>query len=298
MRTRKIIAALSAIAATLTGAVLAGSGPAAAETGCPGLYVVAIPGTWENNGSTVGPSMLSYVTDGLPGTVRTDYVSYPATVFPWEGQVYGRSKSVAINSARGMIASMAVRCAGTRVALLGYSQGADAAGDLAAELGTGAGVIAPNRVAAVGLISDPRRAPTDILVGPAVAGAGAGGGRPGGFGFISDRVRTICAIGDLYCSTVPEDFVTRFAGLMAQVSEASITDVTLYQQQADAIMKDLMAGGGISVLQQQFSPEANAHRQATFEQFYNSQVHTAYAGYDVGGASATAWLHDWLAGLA
>ncbi|WP_157535218.1 cutinase family protein [Nocardia inohanensis] len=298
MRTRKIIAALSAIAATLTGAVLATGAPAQAETGCPQLYVVAIPGTWENNGAAAGPSMLSFVTDGLPSSVRTDYVSYPATVFPWEGQVYGRSKSVAVASARGMIAAMTLRCAGTRVALLGYSQGADAAGDLAAELGTGTGVVAPDRVAAVGLISDPRRAPNDTLVGPAVAGAGAGGGRPGGFGLITDRVRTICAIGDLYCSTVPEDFVTRFAGLLAQISAASLTDIATYQQQMDAIMKDVMAGGGVSVLGQQFSAEANAHRQATIEQFYNSQVHTAYAGYDVGGESATTWLHNWLRGMA
>lgn len=63
------------------------------------------------------------MTNGLPGSVRTDYVSYAATALPWEGEVYGRSKREAVNAARGLIADMAARCGATRFALVGYSQG-------------------------------------------------------------------------------------------------------------------------------------------------------------------------------
>ena len=54
---------------------------------CPSLYVVAIPGTWEPSGTRPGAGMLAPVTNGLPGSVRTDYVTYSATAFPWESNV-------------------------------------------------------------------------------------------------------------------------------------------------------------------------------------------------------------------
>src|SRR5690606_40359156 len=52
----------------------------------------------------------------------------------------------------------------------------------------------------------------DIQVGPHAPGAGAAGPRVGGFGWLSDRTRTVCIPDDLYCATAQDDFVTRFAG--------------------------------------------------------------------------------------
>lgn len=89
--------------------------------------------------------MLAPVTNGLPGSVRTDYVTYSATAFPWESNVYAKSKQQAVDNARGMIGAMAASCGDTRFAIVGYSQGADAAGDLAAEIGTGIGVVPDSR---------------------------------------------------------------------------------------------------------------------------------------------------------
>ncbi|MFF0489187.1 cutinase family protein [Nocardia sp. NPDC003482] len=302
MRLRKFVAAAGSAAAVLSGLVF-GTGAAAADPGCPGLYVVAIPGTWETGDhrpeDMVGHGMLGGVTRGLPGNTEVDYVSYAATAFPWEGDVYGASKKQAMDNGRGLIQAMASRCGATRYAIVGYSQGADAAGDLAAEIGTGLSVVPPDRVAGVGLISDPRRSPTDVQVGPVVGGAGAGGPRPGGFGFLSDRVRTICAEGDLYCSTADQDYVTRFAGFLAQASGATPANLWRYQLEAGSIIGDLMSNGGVATLGAQLTDDANQARVKQLEQFYGTGTHTSYGNYSVGGGqTAITWMHNWIAGMA
>ncbi|MEU8895177.1 cutinase family protein [Nocardia sp. NPDC048505] len=299
MRLKKVVAALG-VSATVASGLMLGTGSATAAPGCPSLYVVAIPGTWETgHDKEPGPGMLAGVTRGLPRNTEVDYVTYAATAFPWEGEVYGNSKKEAVSNARGLIGAMAARCAATKIALVGYSQGADAAGDLAAEIGTGLGVVLPDRVAGVGLISDPRRSPTDIQIGPFAAGAGAGGPRVGGFGFLSDRTRTICAVDDLYCATATDDFVTRFAGFLAQSSEANPANIWRYQLEAGAIINDLMSHGGIPTLQGQLTDSANQERAKTLENFYKSQAHTLYGSYRVeGGQTAISWMHNWIAGMA
>ncbi|MFC9893201.1 cutinase family protein [Nocardia sp. NPDC127579] len=299
MRLKKVVAALGVSATIATGLVFGGGGTAAAAR-CPSLYVVAIPGTWETgHDKSPGPGMLAGVTRGLPANTEVDYVTYAATAFPWEGEVYGNSKKEAVSNARGLIGAMAARCGATDIALVGYSQGADAAGDLAAEIGTGLGVVPPDRVSGVGLISDPRRSPTDIQVGPYAAGAGAGGPRVGGFGWLSDRTRTICAVDDLYCATATDDFVTRFAGWLAQSSEANPANIWRYQLEAGAIINDLMAHGGVPTLQSQLTDSANQERKEQLEEFYRSQAHTLYGSYGVGGGqTAISWMHNWIAGMA
>lgn len=297
----KLISAAIGFAVMALSCVGPGGGPAVAAPDCPSLYVVAIPGTWETtaDGERPGPGMLAGVTRGLPSSAWVDYVSYAATAFPWESEVYGASKREAVDNARGMIAAMGRECGATRIALLGYSQGADAAGDLAAEIGTGLGVVPPHRIAAVGLISDPRRSPSDALVGPPVGGAGAGGPRIGGFGLLTPQTRTICAIGDLYCTTASDDFVTRFAGFLAQTSHPDPAYLWRYQMEMGAIVGDLMSNGGIPLLQSQLSESANQERARLLDEFYRSEAHTAYGSYPVGGgATALSWMHDWLASLA
>ncbi|MFC8043725.1 cutinase family protein [Nocardia sp. NPDC057353] len=300
MQLKKVVAALGASAALVSGMVLGGTGAAAAAPGCPSLYVVAIPGTWETGrDKEPGPGMLAGVTNNLPRSAKVDYVTYSATAFPWEGEVYGNSKKEAVNAARGLIGDMARACGATQIALVGYSQGADAAGDLAADIGTGLGVVPPERIAGVGLISDPRRSPTDIQVGPVAGGAGAGGPRVGGFGWVSDRTRTICAVDDLYCATATDDFITRFAGFLAMSSEANVANLGRYQQEAGSIINDLMAHGGVPTLQGQLTESANEQRVKDLERFYSSQAHTLYGSYRVeNGKSAVRWMHDWIAGMA
>ncbi|MFC9435860.1 cutinase family protein [Nocardia sp. NPDC057030] len=299
MQLKKVVAALGASATVLSGMVF-GVGSATADPGCPSLYVVAIPGTWETGkDKKPQPGMLAGVTNNLPRSTEVDYVTYAATAFPWEGEVYGNSKKEAVDRARGLISDMAHSCGATKIALVGYSQGADAAGDLAAEIGTGLSVVAPERISGVGLISDPRRSPTDVQVGAPAPGAGAGGPRVGGFGWVSDRTRSICAVDDLYCATAPDDFVTRFAGFMAQASDANPANLWRYQIEAGNIMNDLFAHGGVPTLQAQLTDSANEQRAKDLERFYKSQAHTLYGSYPVGGGqTAVSWMHNWIAGMA
>ncbi|WP_425415083.1 cutinase family protein [Rhodococcus phenolicus] len=299
-RTLTLLAA--AVGTALSSAVLAPVAQAD-PAWCPSLNVVAVPGTWETS-STPDPArgngMLAAVTSGLPAGTRVDYVQYPATAFPWEGDVYAASRQRAVDNARGLIAATAAQCASTRFALVGYSQGADAAGDLAAEIGTGLGVVPPQRLAAVGLLSDPRRSETDILVGPPVAGSGAAGARIGGFGFVSADVRTICAVGDLYCSTPKDDFITRMAGFIAAGAGSAPDRFDDYRVEAEGLYNEIMRAGGIPTLQLQLTPQANDAREVEIRKFYESQVHQDYGMYvvDDRGTTATTWLRNWLASKA
>lgn len=294
-RGRGLVAALAALMMSASAAVV-GSAPATAQPQCPGTYALAIPGTWET-GQT-GPSqpgMLSGVVDTLRANgVRADYVSYAATAFPWEGETYGASKNQAVAAANLMIQSMALQCPSTTFALVGYSQGADAVGDVAAAIGTGGGVIRPERLVAVGLLSDPRRSEADTLVGPAVAGSGVGGARPGGFGWVTPVVRTFCVDGDLYCSTPKDDYVSRMAGFLAIRSDPSPTPelVAVYQTEAVEIWNNIAAVGGVGFLQQETTDPEVAARRAQLEQFYKSGVHQNYATYvvDRSGTTATQWV--------
>lgn len=298
-RSRGLVAALAALMMSASAAVI-GSAPAAAQPGCPGTYALAIPGTWETGQSGPSqPGMLSGVVNTLRANgVRADYVSYAATAFPWEGETYGASKNQAVAAANLMIQTMALQCPSTTFALVGYSQGADAAGDVAAGIGTGAGVIPPDKLVAVGLLSDPRRAESDTLIGPPVQGSGVGGARPGGFGWVSPVVRTFCVTGDLYCSTAEDDYVSRMAGFLAIRSDPSPTPelVAVYQREAIEIWNEIAAAGGVGFLQQETTdPEVTARRDQ-LEQFYESGVHHDYASYVVDGSgdTATQWVAQYI----
>ena len=299
MSVRRFVAA-AAVGVSVAAGVVGGTTAAQASPGdCPDLYVVAVPGTWETGstpGKQTGPGMLADVTNRLGGDIRSDYVTYVATAFPWEGEVYGASRKQATDNARGMLEAMQARCGDTRFGIIGYSQGADAAGDLASEIGTGTSSIRPEKVAAVGLLSDPKRSPTDALIGPRVPGSGSGGIRHGGFGWLSDRTVTFCAPGDLYCATEDEDFVTRMAGFAATNSDPGSSDSPNYAPQAGEIIDDVMRAGGVPALQQQLTEPANDQRIAQLTRFYGSGAHQNYQGYvvDDRGNTPTRWLAGWL----
>lgn len=301
MRVNKLFATVAVLGAVVSGIAVSATPAAVADPGdCPRMYVVAVPGTWEtSSGAAPQPGMLTQVTDRIASSdIRTDYVSYPATAFPWEGGIYGESRAVATANAAGMIEAMADRCGETKFGIIGYSQGADAAGDLAASIGTGRGVVPADRLAAVGLISDPKRSDTDALVGPDVVGTGVGGPRVGGFGYVSPVVRTFCAVGDLYCSTPKDDYVARLAGFLAVTSDPDPDVAARAQQEAQALVGDIASAGGLPVLQGQLSDQANEQRRREIEAFYRSGVHQEYGSYpvDANGTSATAWLANYLVG--
>ncbi|MEV6275219.1 cutinase family protein [Nocardia sp. NPDC051832] len=285
-------------AAVAVGAVSVMGAPAAnaAPDECPDLSVIAVPGTWETSREDPREGMLGLVTRGLPRGVRSEFVSYAATALPWEGDVYGRSKREAVDGARELVREIANRCGATRFALLGYSQGADAAGDLAAEIGTGLGVVTPDRVVAVGLLADPRRSPADALVGQPVPGAGAGGIRFGGFGWLSPKVRTFCALGDLYCSVPTDDLAGRFAGFLTQLSAPDPSRLGDYGLTLQTILAEALIPGGTAILGAPPGAPASETWLRQVREFVESGVHQSYPQYpvDENGTTATEWLHNWL----
>ncbi|WP_043726578.1 cutinase family protein [Nocardia asiatica] len=261
---------------------------------CPQVYVVAIPGTWETSITDPGRGMLALSLDDLPGDVAVDYVHYAATAFPWESEVYGRSKQEAIDKARALVSAMALSCEATRIALVGYSQGADAAGDLAAEIGTGPDAVLAQRVVLVGLISDPRRSPGDNVIGPPVPGAGASGPRVGGFGLLAARTYTFCVAGDLYCAMPDGDFAGRIAGFFVQISDPDPAKIGSYQQQATDIIGDALAAGGLGLLSDQLNASAYEQRKRQIDEFLKSGAHHSYPSYTVGpgGITPLTWLRQ------
>lgn len=126
--------------------------------------------------------------------VRT--LSYPASAVP-----YGTSETAGRQNLSMLLRGL---CSSTRVVLAGYSQGADVAGDDATEIGNNRGPIAASRIVAVALISDPRRSSDTPQLGTQSPGEGIAGPRQHDFGTLTNRVRTLCATGDIYCSTTPQ----------------------------------------------------------------------------------------------
>ncbi len=207
---------------------------------CPALYALGIQGTGESSPdaapstdtgmlSTVFRPMLARASE--PGLVDRAYVAYEAA---FGGAVQGGSvpytESVAggLERLRAMATQVAQRCQETRIAVVGYSQGAHVASLFAQEVGAGTGVVSADKVAAVALFADPTRGANAPLfpgapdrsaplaapgtsgaaladIGDVRQGVASGGGlgpqsdQTGDFGKLTGRVASFCATGDLAC---------------------------------------------------------------------------------------------------
>ncbi|MDV8070851.1 cutinase family protein [Rhodococcus sp. IEGM 1366] len=180
---------------------------ASAQSGCGATFNLFIPGTWETSESAdpdepVG--MLKPVADALKsahGSEAEIYtLPYMARAFD-NGHTYADSKADALAKSKQILSKVENACPKTKFTIIGYSQGADAAGDLASEIGNGKGPVDASRVLAVGLLADPGAGTKgSATVGPRTSGHGIADPRPQGMGTLSGRVASICDPGDLYCS--------------------------------------------------------------------------------------------------
>ncbi|MFE3444979.1 cutinase family protein [Nocardia sp. NPDC059180] len=193
------------VAAAVTAATIAISGTATAAPAdpCPRFTAVLAPGTGETTpvADPIRPAgLLSPIGDGLRARYGKDidirYLPYAALAVPYPVSASGGSTALT-----QMLTDL---CATTQVVMAGYAQGADIVGSVAASIGQGRGPLPESRVLAVGLVSDPRRNPDTPQLGEPVTGQGVAGPRDD-FGALADRVRTVCAAGDLYCATSPTD---------------------------------------------------------------------------------------------
>jgi Cutinase len=201
---------------------------------CPDVMALVIPGTWESsptddplNPTQFPLSLLGNVSRPLQqqfGTDRLQAFTVPYTAqfhnpFSADKQMsYDDSRAEGTRAAVQALTGMNEKCPLTSYVLVGFSQGAVIAGDLASDIGNGRGPVDQDLVLGVTLIADGRRQ-TGVGqdVGPNPPGQGAEitlhqipmlsglglsmtGERPGGFGALNDRTNQICATGDLICA--------------------------------------------------------------------------------------------------
>jgi phospholipase A/thioesterase len=210
------------------------------DASCPDVSMISIPGTWESSPQLdpVNPTqfpiaLLLNVTNPIRpqfGDDRLAIYTVPYTAqfhnpLSADGQMnYNDSRAEGTRAAVKAITDMNNRCPLTSFVLVGFSQGAVIAGDIASDIGNGRGPVDADLVLGVTLIADGRRQTgVGVDVGPNPPGQGAEitlnevpmlssmgltmtGPRPGGFGVLNDRVNEICGTGDLICSAPQEAF--------------------------------------------------------------------------------------------
>ena len=234
----RTVAALAVAATVGSGVATFTDSPAAAVPigpGCPALYVLGVQGTGQSSptadpladtgvvGALIGP-----VLAAAPGLVQRSYIAYGAGfggVVPGGGSdPYSVSVTDARNQLDAAATEIADACPETMIAGVGYSQGAQAMSDFAADIGAGSGPISADRIAGIALYANPDRAPgSPVIAGrpgqivpdpapgtsgvavsqvainnPPAGGAGIAGAS--NFGALTGRVADICTDGDLACS--------------------------------------------------------------------------------------------------
>ncbi|UPK75129.1 cutinase family protein [Nocardioidaceae bacterium SCSIO 66511] len=241
MKVRALLASAAMVAGGSMLAVGSTTAPASADAPCAPLQVVGVPGTgyeliFDGQGMPNGLDLLKpgvLIKDVAAklqperdaGRVTYQQVPYPADI----GITMSYRKSVRVGTAatKTYIKAKSIQCPGSRFALIGYSQGARVAGNVLHSIGKGNGPIAPDKLAVGGLWSDPGRSTSDQLIGPGVPGVGIDRLRKGGFGAVNGRTFSVCAPGDIVCST---DDTTLLRPLVRKFGKSALADTSIFQQ--------------------------------------------------------------------
>lgn len=214
--------------------------PAFQDASCPDVQLIAVPGTWETSPQDNPLNPIDFPQALLLNITRPISEQFPASrvqtyTVPYTAQfrnplagdnqmTYNDSRAEGTRATVKAITDMTDKCPLTSYVIIGFSQGAVIAGDLASDIGNGRGPVDEDLVLGVTLIADGRRqdgAGQDI--GPNPAGQGAEitlrevpvlsdlgltmtGTRPGGFGALGNRTNEICAPSDLICAAPQEAF--------------------------------------------------------------------------------------------
>ncbi|WP_041813771.1 cutinase family protein [Rhodococcus jostii] len=207
-RTRRTVALIAT--ATVAGGGVALTAPAivnAAPMNCATAFNLFIPGTWETNehadpNRPVG--MLAPIAEAIKAKngarAQVYTLPYMARAFD-NGHTYADSKANAVSKATAVLKNYTDKCPDAKITITGYSQGSDAAGDLASAIGNDQGPVDADRVLGVALLADPGAGTKGAAtVGPKTSGQGIAGPREQGMGKLSGRVASICDPKDLYCS--------------------------------------------------------------------------------------------------
>lgn len=245
--------------ALLCGVSLVGvSEPAAAHQipigpTCPALYALGVQGTGQSSPGAsptadtgVIGALLGPVVSAVPGLVQRSYVAYEASfggAVPGGGaDPYAASVASALTGLEDATTQVIAACPATMLAVVGYSQGAQAVAEFAQSVGAGNGPVPAERIAGIALYSNPIRSsgepvfpgrPGQVAPDPAPGSTGSavsavqltssasvGGGIADDgttYGALTGRVADICVEGDLACSAPDNAAVLRAgADLAAQ----------------------------------------------------------------------------------
>lgn len=229
---RTLLAILtSAAAIVVAGAVVpnpASAGPVSTGWGCANTQVVAVPGTWETdttNNPRTPVGLLKAVTDNLDDrSASINYVPYTARMVDTSTMIDSWQNGFA--ETNRAIAQLADQCPRSKFVLLGFSQGAGIAGDVATNIGQGTGPIPADRVDRVALFADPLRSPgTPMPTGK--DGYTSGGGIIGvrsipDFGALKDRTQSLCKQHDYICNV--NQTATIIPNLAAHFTNVNLSD--------------------------------------------------------------------------
>ncbi|ORB75024.1 carboxylesterase Culp6 [Mycobacterium scrofulaceum] len=214
--------------------------PASQDASCPDVQLVNVPGTWESapQDDPANPvqfpnallhKVAAAITQEFPASRVQEYTTPYTAQFhnPLSGDTqmsYNASRAEGTRATVQAMTDMNAKCPLTSYVLMGFSQGAVIAGDIASDIGNGRGPVDDDLVLGVTLIADGRRQPgVGNDVGPNPPGQGAEitlhevpvlsdlgltmtGARPGGFGALDGKTNEICAPGDLICAAPQEAF--------------------------------------------------------------------------------------------
>jgi hypothetical protein len=214
--------------------------PASQDASCPDVQMINVPGTWESspqddplNPMQFPNALLHRVTADIsqqfpPSRVQTYTVPYTAQFNNPLGGVkqmsYNDSRAEGTRAMVQALTDVNNKCPLTSYVLMGFSQGAVIAGDVASDIGNGRGPVDDDLVLGVTLIADGRRqqgvgndigpdppgegAEVTLAEVPMLSGLGLTmtGARPGGFGALNSKTNEICAPGDLICAAPNEAF--------------------------------------------------------------------------------------------
>jgi hypothetical protein len=214
--------------------------PASQDASCPDVLLIDVPGTWESSPEENPLNPMQFPNALLHNATVSLGQQFPSSrlqtyTTPYTAQFHnplGADKQMSYNDSRAEgtratvqeMTDMNNKCPLTSYVMVGFSQGAVIAGDIASDIGNGRGPVDDDLVLGVTLIADGRRQEgVGKDIGPNPPGEGAEitlhevpilsglgltmtGARPGGFGALDGKTNEICAQGDLICAAPEEAF--------------------------------------------------------------------------------------------
>lgn len=185
--------------------------PVLVKTGCADLVVLGLRGSDQSLDQNfgAGQEILRSVRAMSEDLHRTSDTTVRLEGIPYRAEnaasyaIYQANIQDGVTRTESRISQLAERCPDSRVAVVGFSQGAQAVHGLAIELSASA----LDRVALVAMIADPRRNPDDAIASWTYGRAAPGPGKLGAGTPLPDSLKakaiTFCATGDEICNWPP-----------------------------------------------------------------------------------------------